>query len=177
MTQHLVLTILTHDQPNTLAQLTQFLASHHCQIQSSRMLVLGEEFAMLILINGPWNQIAKLETHLPDFATKHDLTVQFKRTELHQLDKKKWIPYSVELISHDSNGIIETICSFFTDAGAVIYEVQNNNYTANPVGIPMFSLAMRILVPADSQLSDLRERFINICDFLNVDAYLEPERA
>lgn len=177
MNQYLALTVLTHDQPNTLAQITEFLASHKCQIHSSRMLVLGTEFAMLLLIAGPWNGVAKLEAHLPDFSAKHDLTVQFKRTELPQLDNQKWIPYSVELIAHDSNGIIETISSFFTEMGAVIYEVHNNHYTANPVGIPMFSLAMRILVSADIQLSDLRERFINICDFLNVDAYLEPERA
>jgi glycine cleavage system transcriptional repressor len=177
MNQHLALTVLTHDQPNTLAQLTEFLASHHCQIHSSRMLVLGGEFAMLLLIAGPWNEIAKLESHLPEFSTKHDLIVQFKRTELQHHDNQKWIPYSVELIAHDCDGLIETMSSFFTDLGAVIYEVHNNHYTANPIGIPMFSLAMRILVPADTQLSDLRERFINICDFLNVDAYLEPERA
>jgi glycine cleavage system transcriptional repressor len=54
--------------------------------------------------------------------------------------------------------------------------MQNNSYVSNPQQITMFSLAMRILIPADIQLSDLREQFVAMCDTLNVDAYLEPER-
>lgn len=176
MNQHLALTVLTSNQADTLAKFAQFLAIYHCQIKSSRMLLLGNEFAMLLLVKGPWNEIAKLETNLPDFAAKNDFLLQLKRTEVTPYDHAQWIPYSVELIAHDSNGIIETISSFFADMGAIVSEVYNNQYTANPSGIQMFSLAMRILIPADTQLSDLRDRFVTVCDFLNIDAYLEPER-
>lgn len=177
MNQYLALTVLCPNKPDILVRLTQFFAASHCQILSSRMLAFGSQFTMLMLIAGPWNEIAKIETHLPEFAANNELTINYNRAELVQHEMQKWIPYTVELIAHESTGIIETICSFFADMDIIVYELHNNPYTANPLGIPMYALGLRILVPSDTQLSDLRERFITVCDFLNVDAYLEPERA
>lgn len=176
MNQQLALTLLTTDNSKILAQLTKLLATYNCQIQSSRMVTLGSELGMLLLLDAPWNELAKLESHLPEFAQKHNILLHSQRTQAKIPDTGKWIPYTVELIAHDSNGIIETIVEFFHEAGISIYEIQNNTYMTNPLGIPMFSLAMRILVPADTQLSELREKFGIVCDFLNIDAYLEPER-
>jgi glycine cleavage system transcriptional repressor len=176
MDQYLALTILAPDQPHILAQCTQFFATYHCQVHSSRMLVLGESFALLVLLRGSWNEIAKLETHLPLLEQKYNILIRHQRTQLKQHEASKWIPYSVELISHDESGLTEAISTFFSDIGAYIYEMQNNSYISNPQHITMFSLAMRILIPVDIQLSDLREQFVAMCDTLNVDAYLEPER-
>lgn len=176
MNQYLALTILAPDQPHILAQCTQFFATYHCQVHSSRMLALGNSIALLILLHGSWSEIAKLETHLPLLEQKHNVLVRHQRTQLKEIDNQQWIPYSVELIAHDGSGLTETISTFFTDIGAYIYEMQNNSYVSNPQQITMFSLAMRILIPADIQLSDLREQFVAMCDTLNVDAYLEPER-
>lgn len=176
MNQYLALTILAPDQPHILAQCTQFFAAFHCQVHSSRMLALGESIAFLVLLCGPWNEIAKLETHLPEFEKKYNVLIRQQRTQLKLHDDQQWIPYSVELIAHDGRGLAETISTFFSDIGAYIYEMQNNSYISNPQRITMFSLAMRILIPADIQLSDLREQFVAMCDTLNVDAYLEPER-
>jgi glycine cleavage system transcriptional repressor len=176
MNQQLALTLLTTENSKILVQLTKLLATYNCQIQSSRITTLGSELGMLLLLSAPWNELAKLETHLPEFAQKHNVLLHFQRTQPKTAEGSKWIPYTVELIAHDNTGIIETIIEFFTEAGITIYEVQNNTYMTNPLNIPMFSLAMRILVPADTQLSELREKFSIVCDFLNIDAYLEPER-
>ncbi len=176
MNQYIALTILAPDQPHLLATCTQFFAQFDCQLESSRMLVLGDAMALLVLISGSWNQIAKLETHLPEFAQTYHLNIQFQRTQQKTFEGKTWIPYSVELIAHDSEGLTESISGFFTDIGAHIYEMQNNRYISNPQQIMMFSLSMHVLIPADLQLADLREQFVAMCDSLNVDAYLEPER-
>ncbi|MBY0545332.1 MAG: hypothetical protein K2Q14_07290 [Gammaproteobacteria bacterium] len=177
MNQSLALTVLAQNTPDGFAQLTEFLASHHCHIESSRMLLLNNtEFAMLLLIDGPWNELAKLETRLPIFATQHDLLIQLKRVAALQEETRQWIPYSAELIARDSNGIIEAVSRFFTDEGAVIYESSDNRYKTHATGIIMYSLSFHLLIPADTQLSELRERFAALCDFLNIDAYLEPER-
>jgi glycine cleavage system transcriptional repressor len=40
----------------------------------------------------------------------------------------------------------------------------------------MFSLTMSVNIPAATQISDLRERFILFCDDLNLDAIIEPEK-
>jgi glycine cleavage system transcriptional repressor len=37
-----------------------------CNIADSRMTVLGGEFAILLLVEGQWNTLAKLENVLPE---------------------------------------------------------------------------------------------------------------
>lgn len=176
MNQHLALTVLTENQPDTLSLLTQFLGTHQAVIESCKLLILGSEFAMLILIKAPWNEIAKLETQLPIFANQHNFLVQFKRTEPPEIELLQWISYSAEFIAREPSNLLENVSQFFFDAGAQIYEISDNHYQANFAGMPMYSLALRVLIPADTLLSDLRERLVTLADFLNIDAYFEPER-
>lgn len=176
MKQHLALTVLTENQIDTLSLLSQFLATHNASIHSTRMLVLGREFAMLLLIKAPWNEIAKLEIQLPVFADQHNFVVQHKRTEPSENDPQQWISYSAEFIARKPDNLMEAVSQFFLDAGAFIYEIHDNHYIANSGGMPMYSLALRVLIPADTLLSDMRERLVTLADFLNIDAYFEPER-
>ena len=56
------------DTVGLVERLSAKIADSGCNIEESRMAVLGGEFAQFMLLTGPWHALSKLETQLPAFA-------------------------------------------------------------------------------------------------------------
>ena len=61
----LVISALGKDRPGIVDQLSKLVLEHDCNIADSRMTVLGGEFAILLMVEGNWNTLSKLEDTLP----------------------------------------------------------------------------------------------------------------
>ena len=64
MNSTLVLTALGTDQPGLITKLSHIIKDSDCNIEDSRMSVLGGEFAILMQISGNWDKLVKLENTL-----------------------------------------------------------------------------------------------------------------
>ena len=58
---HLVISALGKDRPGIINDLSKEIYNLGLNITDSRMTVLGGEFAILLLVDGQWNQLAMLE--------------------------------------------------------------------------------------------------------------------
>ena len=56
---YLVISALGEDQPGIVNRLSKVLLDQGCNIEDSRMTVLGGEFAVMLLVEGKWNTLAK----------------------------------------------------------------------------------------------------------------------
>jgi glycine cleavage system transcriptional repressor len=169
----LVLSAIGKDQTGIVDRLTRVVYDLELNINDSRMTVMGGEFAVQMLIEGAWNQIAMLETMLPDLESKLGLTIHSKRTDIRVTDTEIR-PYTVEVFALDHPGIVHNLASFFSQHHINIEELHTSSYAAPHTGTPMFSVHLQIGVPSEVQISALREEFIDFCDNLNLDAVLEP---
>ena len=125
------------------------------------------------MVSGSWDKVAKLETTLPALEPKLALTIMSKRTE--QRDTQcKMLPYMVEVISMDHEGIVYNIAEFFSSRNINIEDLSTGSYSAAHTGTQMFNMNMIISIPSDIQLGELREQFTEFCDSLNIDAVMEP---
>ena len=52
--------------------------------------------------------------------------------------------------------------------------MATSTYAAAHTGTPMFSVHLSVDIPANMQISGLRDEFMDFCDQLNVDAVIEP---
>ena len=170
---HLVISALGKDRPGIVNQLSKAIYELQCNISDSRMTVLGGEFAILLMIDGPWNQLAKLEDQVPELQEKLDLTITTKRTEARAAEANL-LPYGVDVVSLDHPGIVYSLASFFSDKNINIEDMTTSSYAAAHTGTPMFSVRMNIGIPADLQIAVLRDEFMDFCDSMNIDAVLEP---
>ena len=170
---HLVISALGIDRPGIVNQLSKAIYDLQCNISDSRMTVLGGEFAILLMVEGPWNQLAKLEDQVPELQAKLDLTITTKRTE-ERAPNAKLLPYGVDVVSLDHPGIVYSLASFFSDKDINIEDMTTSSYAAAHTGTPMFSVRMNIGIPADIQIAVLRDEFMDFCDSMNIDAVLEP---
>lgn len=146
-----------------------------CNINDSRMTVLGGEFALILLVSGKWNELAKLENQLKGLGESLRLSITSKRTEV-QARQPNMLSYSVDVVSVDHPGIVYKIANFFSNRNINIRELNTNSYAAAHTGTPMFTINMIVNVPTDVRIATLREDFLDFCDELNMDAALEPTK-
>lgn len=173
MNSQLVISAIGKDQPGLVDNLSEWILNSDCNIADSRMVVLGGEFAVLLLVSGNWNNIAKLEDHLPGMQDKLGMQITAKRTEPAPR-QGSFLPYAVDVIALDHPGIVHNLARFFSQRQINIQDLATSTYAAAHTGTPMFSVHMLLDVPADTHIATLREEFQTFCDQLNLDAGIEP---
>jgi len=170
---HLVISALGNDRPGIIDDLSKSVFELGLNITDSRMTVLGGEFAILLLVDGQWNQLAKLEHSVPELEQRLGLTIITRRTEP-KAPSANLLPYAVEVVSLDHPGIVHNLARFFSERGINIEDMSTSSYAAAHTGTPMFAVQMHVGIPSDIHIAALREEFMGFCDGMNLDAILEP---
>jgi len=173
MTNHLVISAIGDDRPGTIDRLARAIVDHHCNIEDSRMSVLGGSFAQILLVAGKWNNLAKLESALTGLQDQLHLTITTRHTELRER-RARVLSYTIDVVALDQPGIVSKLSAFFSARGINIHDMTTNAYKAPHTATAMFSLRMIIDVPSHLQLSQLREDFLDMCDEDNLDGVMEP---
>lgn len=172
---YLAITASGEDKVGLVDRLSGRIADSGCNIEESRMSVLGGQFALIMLVSGPWHALSKLEGQMTALGEQLGLTIIHERTRKRERTKPA-IPYSVELVTINQPGIVRSLSAFFSRNSINIEELQTSTYPAPHTGTPMFSVVMTVGVPADVHIATLRGDFLDYCDNLNLDATFEPVR-
>ncbi|MDP2902320.1 MAG: ACT domain-containing protein [Methylovulum sp.] len=169
----LAITALGNNQINFIAELLPAISDCKCNMLEMRSSRLAQVTAAYFLVQGNWNQIAKLENALDTLQRRMEIKIHILRPE--QKEKaRECIPYSLETISLDRNNIMESVTGFLIDREIDIEEMAGSSYLATYVQTPVFTSKFVILIPQQLNLLSLREEFMDFCDQLNIDAILEP---
>lgn len=175
MNKNLVITALGNDKPGIVNELSKAILDHGGNITESRMMVLGGEFAIMLLITGNQENIDNVNAAIDSIGKALKLTLIAKETQPQEKSIKR-LPYQVTVVSMDHPGIVHNISDFLLSHNLNIEEIETTTYPAAHTGTPMFSLKMTISIPADSSVRSLRDEFITFCDDLNLDASLDNKR-
>ena len=173
MSNQLVIAAIGEDRPGLVDELSGWILESGCNIADSRMTVLGGEFAVLLLVEGKWNNLARLEDQSEQMVDRLGMTINLKRTEQRQ-PQGAFLPYAVDVVALDHPGIVHNLASFFSQRKINIEDLSTASYSAAHTGTLMFSVHMTLDVPADTHIAGLREEFLDFCDRLNLDAVIEP---
>ena len=176
MSQLIVMSAVGSDRTGVVQDLSKVILSCGGNIEESRMTTLGSEFAMLLLVSGNWATLNKLEQGLNKLGDGKNLSVSIRQTGA-KMPTGDRMPYAVDIVSLDQQGIVFNLANFFASRDIEIADVITRSYAAAHTGSPMFAVQMAINVPAEVNISQLREEFLEICDRLNLDAILEPVKA
>lgn len=169
----LVISALGEDRPGLVNDLSRSVLDAGCNIADSRMTVLGGDFAIILLVTGNWNAVAKLEDQLPPLAERLGMTITCRRTALRE-PSANLLPYAVDVVALDNPGIVYNLANFFSSRQINIQDMTTSSYAAAHTGTPMFSVHMRVDIPARLHIATLRDEFMDFCDQLNLDAIIEP---
>ncbi|RMH47374.1 MAG: glycine cleavage system protein R [Gammaproteobacteria bacterium] len=170
---YLVVCALGEKQPGIVYELSKLASQTGCNIVESRMTTMGREFSLMMLLQGEWNALAKMEHQVPVVATRLGLTTMIKRTT-EAAPQADAIPYRLQITAKDNPGIIGDIAEFLAEHQIPIIELNSDSFTPPHSGTAMVRLTLVIHVPGHARIADLREEFTNFCDDRNLDAIMEP---
>jgi len=172
LNKQLAITVIGPDRAGLIRDLSKIVTDAAGNILVSRMIALGSEFAVLMLVSGNWHSVAKIRKKLDALQSSGEMTVTVRdsapRTDVVAA------PYVIDVVSLDHEGIVLGLSNFFAARDLEIAELNTRRYNAPHTGAPMFSIQMTVNIPADIQLSTLREEFLEFCDTENLDAIMEP---
>lgn len=172
MEKLLAVTAIGPDRAGLVKDLSGLVTDAGGNIHESRMISLGSEFAVLMLIGGNWHSVEKIREKLDALQASSGLSVTVRNSE--QRDERALAPYVIDVVSLDHEGIVMALSGFFSSRDIEIAELNTRRYNAPHTGAAMFSVQMTVSVPPSLQVAQLRDEFLDFCDEQNLDAIMEP---
>ncbi|MBW7983502.1 glycine cleavage system transcriptional repressor [Enterobacillus tribolii] len=163
---YLVITALGRDRPGIVNTITRHVSSCGCNIEDSRLAMLGEEFTFIMLLSGSWNAITQIESTLPLKGVELDLLIVMKRTTWHErptMPASVWVQVEVK----DSPHIIERFTDLFDTHEMNIAELVSRTQPGGDDVEPRLYIQITAHCPADQNASKIEQAFNQLCTELN----------
>jgi glycine cleavage system transcriptional repressor len=170
---HLLISAFADHDKSPLVAIAKRISDCNCTLAESRVTMLGQEIAVLVLAQGPWDAIAKLESALTRLERGDRLRLHVSRTGPKPA-QTNLLPYLVEVVAADKPGILYQLAEFFQRRQVNIEQLQSTRYRAMQTGADMFSAQITIGIPSNTHIAGLRDDFLEFCDGLNLDAIMDP---
>ena len=175
MSNMFAITAIGPDRAGLIRDLSEAVSGAGGNIEASRMVALGSEFAVAMLVTGNWHAANRMEEVLAQLGERADLSVTVRPAE-RRPEGPPAVPYVIDVVALDREGIVLDLSSFFAGRNMEIAELATRRYNAPHTGAAMFAVQMTVNIPADVHLAGLRDEFLDFCDEHNLDAVLEPEQ-
>lgn len=145
--QQLILSATERDRPGLVAELSGFIASRGCNVDDSRVVVLGGYAGLLFLISGDAAGIAAVEQGLPALERETGLRAVARRIEERGAEggegaRQPTPTYVVLASAIDHEGLIHLITDTVRAHGGNILELETSTESAPMSGSPLFALRM-----------------------------------
>jgi glycine cleavage system transcriptional repressor len=168
-----ILTAIGSDRVGIVDDLTTSILGKKCNIEESRMAVLGGEFTVMLLVSGSQEDIEALIEETGRIAGKLDLYISMKQT-VEPRTQPQMKPYMIESVSLDTPGIVHAITALLRRHGINIENMETDTTAAPWTGAPMFVMRGRISIPPEVSLTTLREEIETLETDQNLDIKLIP---
>lgn len=173
MHNSIVITVIGSDKAGFVHDLTRTINENNGNIIESRMIMLGTEFAVIMLVDANWHATSKIEHELKKHGQANDMQIVVRKSSKSE-NLNNFLPYEADLVTVDHPGIIHNISGFFSEKGITIGEIKSKQFHAPHTGAVMFQAVIQIYVPGSISISKLRDEFVQYCDQENIDGLLEP---
>lgn len=161
--------------PDKLKRLTRRILDTGCNVDESRLAVLGRHTTLTCQLSGTWDVLAKLESVLSRIEREGDWQFLSQRGEARRTEGR-YLAYAVEVIAVNRPAILHHLVRFFAERAVRLESWSTSRYSAHQTGADMLNAQLAVSIPADTQIAALREEFMELCDGLNLDAVMEPIR-
>lgn len=163
---HLVITALGADRPGIVNTITRHVSSCGCNIEDSRLAMLGEEFTFIMLLSGSWNAITLIESTMPLKGVELDLLIVMKRTQAQArppMPATVWVQVEVP----DSPHLIERFTDMFDTHGMNIAELISRTQPAEGDSAQTLYIQISAHSPFAQDATNIEPEFRTLCTELN----------
>ncbi len=168
--KYLVLTALGSDRPGLVAEVTDYVTERGGNIEDSRMVVLGAEFGILMLVSGAADTIDRIVADASSLEQRAGGGVMVRTTKSPEEHRRAAaIPYLVTADALDHEGIVRAVALAISRMGINIVSLTTSAYNAPITGSPLFRLEATVDLPRDVSVGELRSRMEEVARTENLD--------
>lgn len=138
--------------------ITRHVSSCGCNIEDSRLAMLGDEFTFIMLLSGSWNAITLIESTLPLKGAELDLLIVMKRTTARPpqaMPNTVWVQVEVP----DSPHIIERFTALFDAWNMNIAELVSRTQVSGDDDSAQLFIQITAHSPATQNASNIEQAF------------------
>ena len=169
MRTNIVFTLTGPDRIGIVESVTKLMLAHGGNVETSRMARLGGEFAMLLLVSVPAEQLAALEQWVTKLVAEGFKVTLTETGRTHAEAHAGWLPYRVEVVGADHEGIIHQVARYLSEQGITIEAMETETTPAPLSGSPLFTMTALILVPPSLGGQGWEAALADVGDRVNVD--------
>jgi glycine cleavage system transcriptional repressor len=147
MRSSIVFTLTGKDRTGIVEEVTGVLLELGGNVETSRMVRLGGEFAVLMLVSLPGSQLADLGLAVEDLSVRGYRVTASETVPAYAETRTGWSPYQVEVHGADHEGIIHEIAHGLSQRGINIESMETETTQAPISGTPLFAMTALVAVP------------------------------
>lgn len=175
MAQRYIMTAFGQDKVGIVADVTEIMYEHDCNLEDSNMTRLKDEFAIIFLFSSP-------EDNIDDDLKK--ATQQLEKTKgitafFRKLDPEIEISNQNVKICHlyvqgiDQCGIVHKVSRYLADNQINIVRLSSKQYKSS--GIPFYEIDIEVEVPLDLDFEKFKKGLRKVGDEIRVDIQIQSE--
>ena len=174
MRKQLILTASGHDRVGLVGEFTELIQRFGGNVEASRMVRLGGDFAMLVFVTAPEKKIEGLRKSLADVHYSN-FDVHSRLSEVVDPVETGVKPCAITVLGADHIGIIHQVASYLAEQGINVENMTTEVVAAPMSGSPLFTMSAVVQVPPQLNTDDLREALEFIGDEMGVDTKVFPQ--
>ena len=169
--EHIIISAFGPDEPGIVSNLSGVITNSGANIKESRMIKLGTDFTIMILISISENNSKSLEAALKKIDY---LIIHTKKTFLQKLSPKT-SEYVLNLSGADNEGLVHNITENISKKGINIEEMDTKIENAPMSGTILFNMNARLSHP-NLDLNHFQNEMTILADKLNVEIVVTSKR-
>jgi glycine cleavage system transcriptional repressor len=175
MHREFVLTLTGPDRIGIVEKVTGLLLDRGGNVETSRMVRLGGEFAILMLATLPADRFAGLDEDL-GLLTAQGYKVTTTQAEPAAAAEARpgWLPYRIEVQGADHEGIIHEVAHYLSRRGINIESIDSETTPAPLSGIPLFTMDAQVVVPPSLSGQDWEAGLAELGAQMNLEVTVTP---
>lgn len=168
-----VLTAVGPDRVGIVDDISGLVAETGCNIEESKMAVLGGEFALMMLVSGTQESVDAVARAAPAFGEKLGLSVGCRSTR-EPRPERGGRPYLLKAVSLDTPGIVHSVTAVIRRHSINIENLETETVPAPWTGAPMFQLSARLVIGPSVALAGFKEDLLRLQKERDLDVVLKP---
>lgn len=175
MEKKFIMTASGKDRPGFVADVTQIVYEHGCNIEDATMSKLEDEFTMILMCIGQGEDVEdQLSRACRRLEREKGITAFLRPIKGGQDSRKKTVMlHTVHVEGIDHAGIVYKISKFLGEQQINIADLQSRLSHTPGTGTGIYTIEMHVEVPAGTAMDALRQGLNQIGDDLQVDVVIK----
>ncbi len=166
MGSYLVVGVIGPDRPGIADEVSRIVAAGECNIEDSRMAVLGTEFGLMMLFSGSEDRAERTAQQIAEWGERHGMTVVSRPTSRPPAAVRKGAGRVAEigLEMPDHPGIVSRVTHFLAERGANVETLESEVLPAPFTGTPTFAMHVNVRSDQNIPMEELRAALQDLAD-------------